>query len=220
MAALANNDDASTRTEESDFEEESDLEMGQDYTPPPPLPPWPRGASTKTQTPRRHKALDKLKIGHDLTSFEVVRALLGNDLLRAVPTDVKRTMEYSGAEIRVVGLLWRGGGDEEEVDDEDPLKPDEWLPREVLAYPPLLELPREQIMRIKDKLDAQAKSDAIELGRAYPEPDEDSEVLEKLRAARPPEIVRKKHPEFDTEFDPVKVVRQAEKDRLEKISRE
>ena len=66
-------------------------------------------------------------------------------------------------------------------------------------------------MRIKNKLDAQAKSDAIELGREYPEPDEDSEVLEKLRAARPPEIVRKKHPEFDTEFDPVKVVRQAEK---------
>ena len=75
-------------------------------------------------------------------------------------------------------------------------------------------------MRIKDKLDAQARSDAIELGREYPEPDEDSEVLEKLRAARPPEIVRKKHPEFDTEFDPVKVVRQAEKDRLEKVSRE
>ena len=52
------------------------------------------------------------------------------------------------------------------------------------------------------------------------EPDEDSEVLEKLRAARPPEIVRKKHPEFDTEFDPVKVVRQAERDRLEKVSLE
>ena len=58
MAALANDDDASTHTQES-LEEESDLEMGQDYTPPPPLSPWPRGASTKTQTPRRHKALDK-----------------------------------------------------------------------------------------------------------------------------------------------------------------
>ena len=41
-----------------------------------------------------------------------------------------------------------------------------------------------------------------------------------VEAARPPEIVRKKHPEFDTEFDPVKVVRQAERDRLEKVSLE
>jgi hypothetical protein len=226
MAALTH---VGTRTEaptpppppqDDEFSSESDLELGQDYAPPPPLPPWPRGASTKPQTPRRHKALDKLRLGHELTSYEVVRALLGNDLLRAVPTDIKRSMEYSGAEIRVVGLLWRGGGDEEEVDDEDPLQPDEWLPREVLAYPPLLELPREQIMRIKQKLDAQARSDAIELGMQYPEPDEDSEVLEKLRAARLPEIVRKKHPEFDTEFDPVKVVRQAELDRLEKVSLE
>ena len=208
------------QSSDDEFSSESDLEEGQDYAPPPPLPPWPRGAAVKPTRPPRHKALDKLRLGHELTSFEVVRALLGNDLLRAVPTDIKRTMEYSGAEIRVVGLLWRGGGDEEEVDDEDPLKPDEWLPREVLAYPPLLELPREQIMRIKQKLDAQARSDAIELGREYPEPDEDSEVLEKLRAARPPEIVRKKHPEFDTEFDPVKVVRQAERDRLEKVSLE
>ena len=56
------------------------------------------------------------------------------------------------------------------MDDDDPLQPDEWLPREVLAYPPLLELPREQIMRIKHKLDAQARSDAIELGREYPSP--------------------------------------------------
>ena len=146
MAALTNDDDASTRTEES-LEEESDLDLGQDYIPPPPLPPWPRGAAVKATRPPRHRALDKLGLGHALTSFEVVRALLGNDLLRAVPTDIKRTMEYSGAEIRVVGLLWRGGGDEVSDDDEDPLKPDEWLPREVLAYPPLLELPREQIMR-------------------------------------------------------------------------
>ena len=127
-------------------------------------------------------------------------------------------MEYSGAEIRG-GPARRGGGDEEEVDDETPSSR-EWLPREVLAYPPLLELPREQIMRIKQKLDAQAKSDAIELGMQYPEPDEDNEVIEKLRAARPPEIVRRKHPELKTEFDPVKVVRQAERDRLEKVSLE
>ena len=58
-------------------------------TPRLPLPPWPRGASTKPQTPRRHRALDKLKMGHALESFEVVRALLGNDLLRAVPTCVE-----------------------------------------------------------------------------------------------------------------------------------
>ena len=123
MAALAH---VGTRTEaptpppqeleDDEFSSESDLEEGQDYVPPPPLPPWPRGAATKTQTPRRHRALDKLKIGHDLTSFEVVRALLGNDLLRAVPTDIRRTMEYSGAEIRVVGLLWRGGAGSSPLD--------------------------------------------------------------------------------------------------------
>ena len=68
MAALANDDDASTRTKESDFEEESDLEEGQDYTPPPPLPPWPRGAAVKPPRPPRHKGLDKVKMGHDLAS--------------------------------------------------------------------------------------------------------------------------------------------------------
>ena len=86
MAALTH---VGTRTEaptpppppqDDEFSSESDLELGQDYAPPPPLPPWPRGASTKPQTPRRHKALDKLKIGHELNSYEVVRALLGNDL--------------------------------------------------------------------------------------------------------------------------------------------
>jgi len=104
---------------DDEFSSESDLEEGQDYVSPPPLPPWPRGAATKTQRPPRRRALDKLRLGHELTSFEVVRALLGNDLLRAVPTDIKRSMEYSGAEIRVVGLLWRGGGDEEELDDDE-----------------------------------------------------------------------------------------------------
>ena len=63
-------------------------------------------------------------------------------------------MEYSGSEIRVVGLLWRGGADEEVDDEEDPLQPDEWLPRIVLAEPALLDLPREKIMAIKQKLDA------------------------------------------------------------------
>lgn len=216
MAALAD-DDASTAT----AGEESDLEQGQDYVPPPPLPAWPRGAPVKAPTPPRCRALDLLKGGRDLVSFDVVRALLGNDVLRAVPTGVRKTMEYSGAEIRVVGLLWRGGGDAEELEeDERPLKADEWLPREVLAEPALLELPRSAIMKIKREADAQEKADAVELGQTYPAPDEDNHVLEMLRKCRPPDIVRKLHPEFATEFDPVGVVRHAERDCLEKVSRE
>ena len=116
MAALTHSTRAhrGTNTTELDdeFSSESDLEMGQDYIPPPPAAALAARRLHEDATPRRHRALDKLRLGHDLTSFEVVRALLGNDLLRAVPTDIKRTMEYSGAEIRVVGLLWRGGADE------------------------------------------------------------------------------------------------------------
>ena len=107
----------------------------------------------------------------------------------------------------MVGLLWRGGGDEEEVDDDDPLFSDEWLPREVLAYPPLLELPREQIMRIKHKLDAQARSDAIELGMQYPRTRRRQRGAGEIASCAAAGNWRKKHPEFDTEFDPVKVVR-------------
>ena len=86
-----------------------------------------------------------------------------------MPTDIRGPC-YPGAEIRVVGLLRRGGGDEEEVDDDDPLKPDEWLPRESWLIHLCWNYQGEQIMRIKQKLDAQARSDAIELGGSTPSP--------------------------------------------------
>ena len=70
---------------------------GQDYTPPPPLPPWPRGAAIEaTRAAAAPQSPDKMEDGHEITSLEVVRALLGNDLLRAVPTDIKRTMGTRG----------------------------------------------------------------------------------------------------------------------------
>ena len=79
-------------------------------------------------------------------------------------------MEYSGAEIRVVGLLWRGGGDEEECwTTKTPSSQtsgcrgteESWL---IHLY---WNCHTEQIMRIKQKLDAQARSDAIvDVGRA------------------------------------------------------
>ena len=56
----------------------------------------------------RHAALDAIAGGAAVVSFEVLRALLGPELISIVPTNQTKTMDYSGAVVHVVGLLWRG----------------------------------------------------------------------------------------------------------------
>ena len=58
-------------------------------------------------TPKR-AALDAVAAGADPSSLEALRLLLGPELIGAVPATA-RTMDYSGATVATVGLLWRGG---------------------------------------------------------------------------------------------------------------
>ena len=79
-------------------------------------------------------------------------------------------MEYSGSEVRVVGLLWKGGGADAEPPP-PPLPRERWLPREVLYDPELLKLPYATLMDAKREADALEREARLDLGL---EPDADA----------------------------------------------